>query len=76
MERFLGLYTKTNQGAVRANRDNVAERLGFLGRIVHGAKARAWLKYLRLKLAEPVDYPAAEAWRRFSSIRSGSLSCL
>ena len=37
---------------------NVAERLGFLGRVVHGVNARAWVKELRAKLGEPVDHPA------------------
>ena len=36
METFLALYVRTNKEGIRANRNNVAERLGFLCRIVHG----------------------------------------
>lgn len=56
MEVFLRLYTQTTKEDIRANRDNIAERLGFLGRIVHGINARSWLKELHLKLGE--DYAA------------------
>jgi len=58
MESFLALYTRTSKEDIRANRNNVAERLGFLGRIVHGVNGRAWLKDLRAKLGEPVDHAA------------------
>ena len=59
MESFLALYIRTSKEDIRANRNNVAERLGFLGRMVHGVNPRAWLKDLRTKLGEPVDYAAA-----------------
>lgn len=59
METFLALYTRVTKDDIRANRDNVAERLGFLGRIVHGANPRAWNHQLRSKLGEPIDYTAA-----------------
>ena len=55
MESFLALYIRTSKEDIRANRNNVAEQLGFLGRIVHGSNARAWLKDVRDKLGEPVD---------------------
>lgn len=58
-ETFLALYTRVTKDDIRANRDNVAERLGFLGRIVHGANPRAWNHQLRSKLGEPIDYAAA-----------------
>jgi len=51
----------TSKEDIRLNRNNVAERLGFLGRIVHGVNARAWVKEVRAKLGEPVDHPAAAA---------------
>jgi hypothetical protein len=41
-----------NKEDIRANRNNVAERLGFLCRIVHGVDARGWVKELRAKLGE------------------------
>ncbi len=59
IETFLALYTRVTKDAIRANRDNLAERLGFLGRIVHGAHPRAWSHQLRSKLGEPVDYATA-----------------
>jgi hypothetical protein len=36
MKTFLALYVRTNKEDIRANRNNVAERLGFLCLIVHG----------------------------------------
>jgi hypothetical protein len=61
MESFLALYIRTNKEDIRANRNNVAERLGFLGRIVHGVNSRVWVKDLRAKLGESVDYSLAAA---------------
>jgi hypothetical protein len=58
MEGFLALYIRTSKEDIRANRNNVGERLGFLGRVVHGVNARAGVKELRAKLGEPLDYPA------------------
>ncbi len=58
MESFLALYIRTSKEDIRVNRNNVAERLGFLGRIVHGVNPRAWLHELRRKLGEPMDYSA------------------
>ena len=59
METFLAMYVRTNKEDIRANRNNVAERLGFLCRIVHGVDPRGWLKELRAKLGEPTK--SAEA---------------
>jgi len=53
METFLALYVRTNKEDIRANRNNVAEQLGFLCRIVHGVDPRGWVKELRAKLGEP-----------------------
>jgi len=52
METFLDLYVRTNKEDIRANRNNVAEQLGFLCRIVHGVDPRGWVKELRGKLGE------------------------
>jgi hypothetical protein len=51
-EAFLGLYTTVTREDIRRNCDNVAARLGFLGRIVHSASPKAWLNDLRAKLGE------------------------
>ena len=41
MDAFLALYTKTTKDDIRLNRNNGAERLGFLGRVIHGTNPRA-----------------------------------
>jgi hypothetical protein len=35
MDSFLALYTKITKDDIRRNRNNAAERLGFLGRVIH-----------------------------------------
>jgi len=54
METFLALYTRVSKEDIRRNRANVAARLGFLGRVVHGANPRAWVKELCAKLGDTV----------------------
>ena len=61
MESFLALYTKTTKEDIRRNRDNVGERLGFLGRVVHGTNPRAWLKEMQQRLGEKIDFASAVA---------------
>ena len=56
MEGFLVSYTKTVKEDIRRNRDNVAERLGFLGRVIHGKNPNAWLKEMRQRLGEKLDF--------------------
>jgi hypothetical protein len=56
MESFLALYAKITKEDIRRNRDNVGARLGFLGRVVHGAKSSAWMTELRAKLGEPAEH--------------------
>jgi hypothetical protein len=55
LESFLAQYTRVAKEDIRRNRENVAARLGFLGRIVHGANSGAWLKELLDKLGESAD---------------------
>jgi hypothetical protein len=59
MQGFLVLYTKATKEDIRRNRDNVGERLGFLGRVIHGANPRVWLKEVRHRLGEKVDFASA-----------------
>ncbi|MGH9396275.1 MAG: hypothetical protein ACRD18_05435 [Terriglobia bacterium] len=59
MEGFLALYTKTSKEAIRANLDNIAERLGFLRRVVHGASPRSWLVEMRKAIGEPMTVAEA-----------------
>jgi hypothetical protein len=59
MDRFLTLYTKITKDDIRRNRDNAAESLGFLGRVVHGSNPRAWLKEVRRQIGEKTDFAMA-----------------
>lgn len=61
MESFLALYARVSKEDIRRNRENVAVRLGFLGRIVHGVNGRTWVKDLRAHLGETADYAQAES---------------
>ena len=61
MDSFLALYTKITKDDIRRNRNNAAERLGFLGRVIHGTNPRAWLKEIKLRIGESVDLAAAMA---------------
>jgi hypothetical protein len=59
MTEFLAIYTSVAKDDVRHNRGNAAERLGFLGRLIHGHNPRVWLKELKTRLGETVDYAEA-----------------
>jgi hypothetical protein len=59
MEGFLTLYTRTDKEAIRANRGNIAERLGFLRRVVHGANSRSWMREIKAALGEPITMAEA-----------------
>ena len=61
MDGFLALYTKITKDDIRRNRNNAAERLGFLGRVIHGTNPRAWLKEVRQRMGEGIDFAAAAA---------------
>jgi len=59
VEAFLTAYMATTKVAIRQNRVNVAERLGFLGRVVHGSNPRIWLRTLTARLGEAPDHAEA-----------------
>ena len=59
MDSFLALYTKITKEDIRRNHNNAAERLGFLGRVIHGTNPRAWLKEVRQRVGERIDFAAA-----------------
>ena len=59
IEAFLAAYVATTKEAIRQNRANVAERLGFLGRVVHGSNPRIWLRTLTVRLGEAADHAEA-----------------
>ncbi len=61
MDSFLALYTKITKDDIRRNRNNAAERLGFLGRVIHGTNPRAWLKEVRQRIGEKIDFVVASS---------------
>ena len=50
LETFLAVYTQTTKDDIRHNRNNVAERLRFLGRVIHGANARSWIREIKTRV--------------------------
>jgi hypothetical protein len=61
MDSFLALYTRVAKDDIRRNRNNAAERLGFLGRVIRGINPRAWLKEVRQRIGENIDFTVALA---------------
>ena len=59
MNQFLTIYASVTKDDIRQNRDNIAERLGFLGRLIHGVNPRVWLKELKQRLGEVINYAEA-----------------
>jgi hypothetical protein len=43
---------------IRLNRDSVSERLGFLGRVIHGTNSRGWLQEIRQRIGEQLAFSA------------------
>ena len=60
MDRFLAAYTNVSKDDIRRNRANIGERLGFIGRIIHGSNPRSWAKELRERIGEMADFAEAE----------------
>src|SRR5215471_16291545 len=58
MDRFLAAYTGVSKDDIRRNRANIGEKLGFLGRIIHGSNPRSWAKELRERIGEIRDFAA------------------
>jgi hypothetical protein len=56
MTEFLTIYGRVAREDIRHNRGNVAQRLGFLGRLIHGLSPQGWLRELNVRLGETVDY--------------------
>jgi hypothetical protein len=52
-------YSRIAKDDIRRNRNNAAERLGFIGRVMHGRNSRTWLRELRARIGESVDYSLA-----------------
>ena len=60
MSEFLTIYRDVTKDDIRHNRGNVAERLGFLSRLIHTHNPAKWERELKICLGEVVDYAAAE----------------
>jgi len=56
LDQWVRDYARTLKDDLRKNRANVAKRLGFLGRVMHGRNPKTWLRDLRAKVGEAVDY--------------------
>jgi hypothetical protein len=56
MDAFLADYVRTTKEDILDNRSYVAERLGYLGRVVHGANPRGWLKKIKAQVGEMPDF--------------------
>ncbi|MBV9084603.1 MAG: hypothetical protein JOZ62_18160 [Acidobacteriaceae bacterium] len=56
---FVRQYAEATRDDIRTNRGNIADRLGFVGRVMHGSNPRKWLQELRLRIGDTVDYTAA-----------------
>ena len=56
VREFVRAYAATSRDDIRRNRGNVADRLGFVGRVMHGRNPRTWLRELRSRVGETVDY--------------------
>jgi hypothetical protein len=61
MENFLAAYINSSKEDIRQNRDNVAERLRFQTRVVHGTNPTVWLKEVRQWIGEGPELVAATA---------------
>jgi len=59
LQEFVWQYAKTTRRHILANRHNIAERLRFIGRVVHGANKAEWLEELCSRLGESADLRTA-----------------
>src|SRR5712664_806041 len=59
MPEFLAIYCGVTREEILQNRGNLAEKLGFLGRLIHGLNPQAWCKELKMRVGENVAYAEA-----------------
>ena len=52
LRAFTGMYARTSKRAIRENRDGIAERLRFVGRVMHGRMPSQWLRRVRSRLGD------------------------
>ena len=56
VREFVRRYAATCRDDIRKNRGKVAHQLGFIGRVMHGNNPRTWLREMRTRIGEGVDY--------------------
>jgi hypothetical protein len=56
---FVRRYSQVSRDDIRKNRGNAADQLAFVARIAHGSNPRSWLRELRARTGQPLDYLAA-----------------
>jgi hypothetical protein len=54
LDHWLDAYIQTSRAEIRKNQGNIAESLGFVGRVVHGRKPQNWWKELLARTGESV----------------------
>lgn len=52
LDEWVKTYVKTTRQEILANRNNIAESLGFLGRVVHGTNKTEWIRDLGARIRE------------------------
>jgi hypothetical protein len=57
IEEFLARYVQTTREGIRKNMNCVAEKLGFIARVIHGHNRQKWLQGLRAHLGESAPVP-------------------
>jgi hypothetical protein len=53
---FVNRYATTCRDDIRKNRGNVAQQLGFIGRVTHSSDPRRWSRELSSRIGETVNY--------------------
>jgi hypothetical protein len=56
VREFVRKYALTGREEIRKNHGNVAQQLGFIGRVMHGSNPRRWVCEMRSRVGEAVDY--------------------
>jgi hypothetical protein len=56
ISNFTKMYTGVMREDVRNNRNDVASRLGFIGRVVRGRRKKRWLADVLKQSGEKADY--------------------
>ena len=60
VRQFVSKYATTCRDDIRKNRNNVAEQLGFIARVMHGRNPRTWSHDLRTRIGEAADHTSCD----------------